>query len=123
MSLQKANLNGNYFSKSGHNFLAVGAHWIPAVAGLQWPLQWNAASVEEDFKIMMRTENQIELYKTAGAAPALTAALNSDEVNVEDPYFGNEKVFSVFLESMGRKKCCRRQFRSSCSKGQKRSGG
>jgi len=52
MSLQKANLNGNYFSKSGHNFLAVGAHWIPAVAGLQWPLQWNAASVEEDFKVM-----------------------------------------------------------------------
>jgi multiple sugar transport system substrate-binding protein len=49
---------------------------------------------------MMRTENQIELYKTAGAAPALTAALNSDEVNAEDPYFGNEKVFSVFLESM-----------------------
>ena len=52
MTLQKANLQGNYFSTSGHSFLAVGAHWIPAVAGLQWPLQWDAASVENDFKIM-----------------------------------------------------------------------
>ena len=35
-----------------------------------------------------------------GAAPALTAALSSPEVNVEDPYFGGQKAFSVFLQTM-----------------------
>ena len=48
----------------------------------------------------LRPENEIGVYKYAGAAPALTAALNSPEVNVEDPYFGNEKAFSVFLDAM-----------------------
>lgn len=48
----------------------------------------------------MRVENQIGVYTYAGAAPALTAALQSPEVNVEDPYFGNQKVFDVFLKTM-----------------------
>lgn len=48
----------------------------------------------------MQVENQINVYKLAGAAPALTAALDSPEVNVEDPYFGGEKAFAVFLETM-----------------------
>ncbi len=48
----------------------------------------------------MRPENQIGVYKYAGAAPALVAALDSPEVNVEDPYFGGEKAFGVFLETM-----------------------
>jgi multiple sugar transport system substrate-binding protein len=69
--------------------------------GLSIPV--NAAHKEAGYKFIefaMREENQINFYKIAGAAPALTAALNSDQINVEDPYFGNEKVFSVFLESM-----------------------
>ena len=48
----------------------------------------------------MQTENEIGVYKLAGAAPALTAALQSPEVNVEDPYFGGEKAFAVFLDTM-----------------------
>jgi len=48
----------------------------------------------------MQVQNQINVYKLAGAAPALTAALESPEVNVEDPYFGGEKAFAVFLETM-----------------------
>lgn len=48
----------------------------------------------------MRVENQIGVYKYAGAAPALTAALESPEVNVDDPYFGGQKTFAVFLEAM-----------------------
>jgi ABC-type glycerol-3-phosphate transport system substrate-binding protein len=48
----------------------------------------------------MRLENQIGVYKYAGAAPALTAALESPEVNAADPYFGGQKTFDVFLEAM-----------------------
>ncbi len=48
----------------------------------------------------MRVENQIGVYTYAGAAPALTAALESPEVNAPDPYFGGQKTFDVFLEAM-----------------------
>lgn len=48
----------------------------------------------------MRVENQIGVYTLAGAAPALTAALESPQVNVADPYFGGQKAFEVFLEAM-----------------------
>lgn len=48
----------------------------------------------------MRAENQVGVYTHAGAAPALTAALESPEVNVADPYFGDQKAFAVFLDTM-----------------------
>jgi len=48
----------------------------------------------------MRVENQVGVYTYAGAAPALTAALQSPEVNAADPYFGGQKTFDVFLETM-----------------------
>jgi multiple sugar transport system substrate-binding protein len=48
----------------------------------------------------MQVQNEIGVYKLAGAAPALTEALQSADVNVEDPYFGGEKAFAVFLETM-----------------------
>jgi len=48
----------------------------------------------------MELENQVNVYKLAGAAPALKEALSSPEVNVEDPYFGGQKAFSIFLQSM-----------------------
>ena len=47
----------------------------------------------------MRVENQIGVYTYAGAAPALKAALESPDVNVADPYFGNQQAFAVFLEA------------------------
>jgi multiple sugar transport system substrate-binding protein len=55
----------------------------------------------EFIQYAMTLENQIGVYTYAGAAPALTAALSSPEVNKEDPYFGNQKAFQVFLTTMG----------------------
>ncbi len=52
MTLPPVILSGNYFSAEGHPFLPVGAHWVPAKAGLQWPLQWDEAEVEADFAKM-----------------------------------------------------------------------
>lgn len=58
------------------------------------------AAAWEFVQYAMQLENQIGVYKLAGAAPALTAALSSPEVNVEDPYFGGQKAFGVFLETL-----------------------
>jgi multiple sugar transport system substrate-binding protein len=63
----------------------------------------NAKNKEAAWKFIefaLKLENQINVYKAAGAAPATIQALESPEVNVADPYFGGEKAFSVFLESM-----------------------
>jgi len=48
----------------------------------------------------MTLENQIGVFETAGAAPALLAALDSPEVNQPDPYFGDQKTLEVFLKAM-----------------------
>jgi len=48
----------------------------------------------------MLPENQIGVFTYAGAAPATNAALSSDQVNAADPYFGDQKAFGVFLETM-----------------------
>jgi endo-1,4-beta-mannosidase len=50
--LPQATLDGNYFSRDGHRFLVAGAHWVPAKAALQWPLQWDPADIEADFARM-----------------------------------------------------------------------
>ncbi len=60
----------------------------------------NSAAAWKFVEYAMQIQNQIGVYKLAGAAPALTAALQSADVNVEDPYFGGEKAFAVFLETM-----------------------
>jgi len=48
----------------------------------------------------MTLENQIGVFENAGAAPALIAALESPEVNMADPYFGDQKTLEVFLKAM-----------------------
>jgi ABC-type glycerol-3-phosphate transport system substrate-binding protein len=60
----------------------------------------NHEAAWEFIQFAMELENQIGVYTLAGAAPALKAALDSPEVNVEDPYFGGQKAFSVFLQTM-----------------------
>lgn len=50
--LPQVTLDGNYFSRDGHRFLVLGVHWVPAVAGLQWPLQWDPKDIEADFARM-----------------------------------------------------------------------
>ena len=50
--LSPVSLDRNYFSRQGHHFLVTGAHWVPARAGLQWPLQWDPVDIEADFARM-----------------------------------------------------------------------
>jgi endo-1,4-beta-mannosidase len=45
-------LDGNYFSRDAKRFLPVGAHWVPAKAAMQWPLQWDPKDIEADFAKM-----------------------------------------------------------------------
>lgn len=52
--LPAAQLDGNYFMRDGHHFLVLGAHWVPAKAAMQWPLQWDPADIEADFAQMAR---------------------------------------------------------------------
>ncbi len=48
----------------------------------------------------MRLENQIAVFETAGAAPALTEALSDPAVDVADPYFNDQHTLTIFQEAM-----------------------
>ncbi|HXY41367.1 MAG TPA: hypothetical protein VEQ10_16955 [Vicinamibacteria bacterium] len=50
--LPAVRLDGTYFTRDGKRFLPVGAHWVPAKAGMQWPTRWDPAEVEADFAKM-----------------------------------------------------------------------
>jgi endo-1,4-beta-mannosidase len=50
--LPQAEIDGNYFVRDGHRFMVIGAHWVPAKAAMQWPLQWDAKDIEADFAKM-----------------------------------------------------------------------
>jgi endo-1,4-beta-mannosidase len=50
--LPAVHLEGNYFSRDGHRFIAVGANWVPARAAMQWPTQWDPKAIEADFARM-----------------------------------------------------------------------
>ena len=50
--LPKVHLDGTYFVRDGKRFLPVGAHWVPAKAAMQWPLQWDPKDIEADFAKM-----------------------------------------------------------------------
>ncbi len=52
MTLSRVSLDGTYFSTEKGRFLPVGAHWVPARAALQWPLEWDEAEIEADFAKM-----------------------------------------------------------------------
>jgi endo-1,4-beta-mannosidase len=52
VDLPFCSLDGSYFSHGGKRFFPVGAHWVPAKAGLQWPLSWNPQEIETDFAKM-----------------------------------------------------------------------
>lgn len=51
-ALSLVRLDGNYFSRDGKRFLPVGAHWVPAKAAMEWPLQWDPQDIEADFAKM-----------------------------------------------------------------------
>jgi len=50
--LPPVHLDGQYFVRDGKRFLPVGAHWVPAKAAMQWPVQWDAKDIEADFAKM-----------------------------------------------------------------------
>jgi len=50
--LPEVRLDGQYFSRKGKRFIPLGAHWVPAKAGMQWPLEWDPKDIEADFAKM-----------------------------------------------------------------------
>jgi len=50
--LPAVHLDGQYFIRDGKRFIPVGAHWVPAKAAMQWPVQWDPKDVEADFAKM-----------------------------------------------------------------------
>jgi len=50
--LPPVHLDGQYFMRDGKRFLPVGAHWVPAKAAMQWPVQWDTVDIEADFAKM-----------------------------------------------------------------------
>jgi endo-1,4-beta-mannosidase len=52
MTLEAVKLEGTYFRRGNQRFLPLGAHWVPARAGLQWPLAWDPQDIEKDFARM-----------------------------------------------------------------------
>ncbi|MBV9483317.1 MAG: beta-galactosidase [Acidobacteria bacterium] len=50
--LPTVHLDGGYFTRNGKRFLPVGAHWVPAKAAMQWPIDWDPKDIEADFAKM-----------------------------------------------------------------------
>ncbi len=50
--LPEVHLDGTYFTRNGKRFIPVGAHWVPAQAAMQWPVQWDPKDIEADFAKM-----------------------------------------------------------------------
>lgn len=48
----------------------------------------------------MTLDNQVDLFATSGAAPALQAALSDPRVDAPDPFFGDQNTLEVFAEAM-----------------------
>src|SRR5512144_2203286 len=51
-SLPPVHLDGTYFSHNGPRFIPMGAHWVPAKAAMQWPVQWDPKDIDADFAKM-----------------------------------------------------------------------
>src|ERR1700737_3726494 len=47
--LPRVRMDGTYFERDGKRFLVIGAHWVPAKAAMQWPVQWDPKDIEADF--------------------------------------------------------------------------
>jgi multiple sugar transport system substrate-binding protein len=69
--------------------------------GLSIPVNAEHPQEAWDFiSFMLRPENATKIFTIAGAAPGLTAALESDEVDQPDPFFTDQNTLPVFLEAM-----------------------
>lgn len=52
MQLLPVTISGNYFLRGNQPFIPIGAHWIPANSGLQWPVEWDESELNADFSKM-----------------------------------------------------------------------
>ena len=50
--MEKVVLSGNYFCAANRRFVAVGVNWVPSRQAMQWPYEWDPASIEADFAAM-----------------------------------------------------------------------
>ncbi|HTR26568.1 MAG TPA: hypothetical protein VMI10_21540 [Terriglobales bacterium] len=50
--LPAVHIDGQYFVRDGKRFVPVGAHWVPAKAAMQWPVEWDPKDIEADFAKM-----------------------------------------------------------------------
>src|SRR5207245_10774835 len=57
LRLPQVHLDGTYFTHEGKRFLPVGAHLVPAEAGMQWPDQLEIKEIEADFAKMDEQED------------------------------------------------------------------
>ena len=60
----------------------------------------NTAAAWAFEQFLLTPQQQLGVYKYAGAAPATTAALNDPLLTRPDPYFGGQAPFSIFMKSM-----------------------
>lgn len=81
------------FSQQPGSYLGGTGLSIPV--GAQHPAEaWDFIS------FMLRPENATKIFTIAGAAPGLTAALQSKEVDQPDKYFTDQNTLPVFLDAM-----------------------
>src|SRR3981081_4109367 len=52
LQLPEVHMDGHYFVRDGKRFIPVGAHWVPAKAAMQWPMEWDPKDIEADFAKM-----------------------------------------------------------------------
>jgi len=57
--LPEVRLDGQYFVRDGKRFVPLGAHWVPAKAAMQWPVQWDPSDIEADFAKMRELGHSI----------------------------------------------------------------
>ena len=50
--MPEVHLDVDYFSRNGKRFVPMGAHWVPAKAAMQWPVEWDPKDIEADFAKM-----------------------------------------------------------------------
>ncbi len=52
LRLPEVHMDGHYFVRDGKRFIPLGAHWVPAKAAMQWPMEWDPKDIEADFAKM-----------------------------------------------------------------------
>jgi endo-1,4-beta-mannosidase len=65
--LPAVHLDGRYFTRDGHRFIPMGAHWVPAKAAMQWPIQWDPKDIEADFAKMAQLGYSVTRFDTLWA--------------------------------------------------------